>query len=76
MEVALSYLIASLSCFFLPGKVNCTKYVRLTVQHVIPVGGGLDNMGELDKTLLGVDIVWRAEGGEGMDPATDLNILH
>ena len=53
-----------------------TMCIRLTVQHVIPVGGGLDNMGELDKTLLDVDIVWRAEGGEGMDPATDLNILY
>ena len=46
------------------------------MQQVIPVGGGLDNTAGLDKMLLGVDITWRAEGGEDMDPATDLNTLH
>lgn len=51
-------------------------YILLTVQQVIPVGGGLERTAGLDKTLLGGDITWRAEGGEDMDPATDLNILH
>ena len=51
-------------------------YILLTVQQVIPVGGGLERTAGLDITLLGGDITWRAEGGEDMDPATDLNILH
>ena len=45
------------------------------MQQVIPVGDELDKIAGLDKTLLGVDITWTAEGGEDMTPATDLNIL-